>query len=107
MKKPITKANIRSDINQQIADFLEKGGEVDEIQRGLSGRVNPTGPIATEGSGFIQPKTERTYLPDVVAAIEPRKSSNKIKATSKKRKPRKKIIYDDFGEPLRWEWAED
>lgn len=106
MKKPISKANIRDEMNQQITDFLDHGGAVDQIPTGLSGRDPSTGPLKPDNAVFQEPKAERTYVTEVVAALESRKSKKtKAKPTPSKR-PRKKIIYDDFGEPLRWEWVE-
>ena len=39
--------------------------------------------------------------------IEHKAKSKTIVKKTKSRKAKKKIIYDDFGEPLRWEWVED
>lgn len=108
VKKPPSKSKIRSQINQQVDDFLERGGKVDAIPRGLSGRDPADGPIKPSTAFFTSPKAERTFLPEVVAALDERKKSRKIKPLKPKpKKPRKKIIYDDFGEPLRWEWVDE
>jgi hypothetical protein len=45
-------------------------------------------------------------LPEVVAAIEARKKPP-LPQKPKKLRPRKKVILDDFGQPLRWEWVEE
>ena len=107
MKRIITKSDIRNEIEQQVDDFLKRGGAVNQIERGLSGRANADGPLKADSGAFQQPKTDRTYVPEVVAAIDARRKQpvTPPKKTSN-RKPRKKIIYDDFGEPLRWEWEE-
>lgn len=108
MKKPITKKQIRGEIDQQIAEFLERGGNVNEIQRGISGRDNPDGALKPNSTAFHEPKTERTYVPEVIAALDERR--NKKPEPPQKNRPRrqrKEIIYDDFGEPLRWKWVED
>lgn len=109
MKKIITKSDIRTQINEQIAEYLQQGGTVQEIDRGISGRENPTGPLKPTNAGFSAEKSTRTYVPEVIAALEKRRAeqSNANKKTIKRNtKPRKKIIYDDFGEPLRWEWVD-
>ena len=108
MKRPINKADIRCEIEQQIDEFLNRGGAVEQIERGISGRYN-NDPIRPSRESFQNaPKTERTYVPEVIAALEARRQQKPEKPKPvKKRKPRKKIIYDDFGEPLRWEWVED
>ena len=106
LKRIITKSDIRSEIEQQMADYLDQGGAVNEIERGLSGRAQADGPLKADNAVFQQPKTGRTYVPEVTAAIDARrKPATPIKKPSN-RKPRKKMIYDDFGEPLRWEWEE-
>ena len=91
-------------MNRQISRFLDKGGEVAEIAQGISGRENAQGVLKAETPGFSEPKTERTYVPEVVAALEARKQKKSVTEKPKNRRPKKKIIYDDFGEPLRWEW---
>lgn len=106
VKKPTTKADIRAEIEQQITDFLSRGGAVEQVQRGISGRDDSSGPIKPDSTTFQQPRAERTYVPEVIAALEQRRKTMGEKSRPPKRKPRKKIIYDDFGEPLRWEWEE-
>lgn len=107
MKRPVTKAEIRRDMEKQIADFLKKGGTVSEVERGISGRHNNE-PLPPDNRNFqSQPKVGRTYVPEVIAALDARRKPSTEKPKAVKRKPRKKLIYDDFGEPLRWEWVEE
>jgi hypothetical protein len=107
VKKPISKAHIRTEINDQIANFLKKGGHIAEIERGTSGRELADGPLKNSISAFQQPRAERTYVPEVIAALEERRKPKVTTKEKKVRKPKKEIIYDDFGEPLRWQWKED
>lgn len=109
MKKIITKRDIRTEIEKQIDDYLNQGGEVEAVPQGVSGRESADGPIRAAQGAFQEPKQERTYVPEVVAALDARKQAKKKPAPAKKSgsRPRKRIIYDDFGEPLRWEWVED
>ena len=102
VKKPISKAHIRSEMDQQIIDFLREGGAVNEIAPGMSGRPSMLGPLKPDNSPFQEPKAGRTYVPEVIAALEERKKPKTAAAPTKRK--RKKMIYDDFGEPLRWEW---
>jgi len=107
VKKIASKKDIRQEIDQQVEDYLRQGGEVEKVARGFSGRINPT--EALKPACFSgQPKTERTFVPDIVAALEARKQTSTKKVPKKQPQPRqkKKIIYDDFGEPLRWQWVE-
>ena len=51
-------------------------------------------------------KTEWTFLPEVVDKLEKRRQE-KPNTPVKKSRPKRKLIYDDFGEPLRWVWVDD
>jgi hypothetical protein len=106
VKKIITKRQIRSQIDQQIDDYLKQGGQVEQVDQGVSGRDSTTGPT-NQNISFDQPKQARTYIPEVIAALDERKKPKVAARQKRKTKPRKKIIYDDFGEPLRWEWVEE
>lgn len=105
MKPPISKADLRRELDRQINTYLREGGEVKEIPRGVSGRDPAGGPLPPgpliEGNG----RADRTYLVDVIAAIEARRKPA-APEPKRPRRPRKKLIYDDFGEPLRWMWEE-
>jgi hypothetical protein len=50
-------------------------------------------------------------VPEVVAAIEARRKDKMSGKPQRKRsrlpQPRRKIIYDDFGEPVRRIWVDD
>lgn len=104
MKPTKTRRQLHNELEQQVQEFLHQGGKVNEVPRGLSGRLDAQGPLISIFDGVSQ--EERTLLPEVVAAIEARK---KPQASIKHRKPRprKKVILDDFGQPLRWEWVEE
>ena len=59
---------------------------------------------------FQTSRVTRTPVNDVIDALEARREQKKLKAkVVGRRKPRrrKKIVYDDFGEPLRVIWVED
>jgi hypothetical protein len=79
------------------------GGQVNEVPRGLSGRPYANGPLVSIFEGTSH--EDRTPLPEVVAAIEARKKPQHQRL--QKPRPRKKVILDDFGQPLRWEWVEE
>ena len=106
-----TKADIRRELEAQVNAYLNDGGAVQQVARGVSGRDAAEAPLKAPplAEGEL-PRGERTYVPEVVAAIEQRRQSlgksRQNSATSRRKKPRKVIIYDDFGEPLRWQWEE-
>ncbi|WOJ94329.1 hypothetical protein R0135_04000 [Congregibacter variabilis] len=105
-----TKAAMRRELEQATAQFLQVGGEVDNVPRGATAwepgqRPPPSRPL------FTEPPSERTPVPEVVATIEARRESLKEsrKPASKRgfKRSRKQVIYDDFGEPLRHVWVDD
>jgi hypothetical protein len=103
MNKRPTKREIRQQMNNEVDQYLTKGGEVREFQRGESGLVN--GKIDDRSSGFEQGKQQRTPLLDELKAVDDRKKPANG-TPLKNNRPRKKIIYDDFGEAVREIWIE-
>lgn len=113
MNLPPSKADIREELEQQMRAFLAKGGEVNQVPRGLSGRDSGEGPIrpnsfVPNAANKVAPE-DQVPLTNVVQSIEARRRA-KPKSRSTKAvtpRPRKRLIYDDFGEPLRWEWVNE
>ena len=111
MNKVITKADIRALLEQEMDRFLSRGGHVEKVPRGISGR-EAGAPLVPPARGlFIEPSAERTPVPEVIAAIEARRKQ-KLKRPSPPKpsrvpKRKRKTIYDDFGEPLRRIWVEE
>ena len=107
MQKRPSKHAIREQLSQEVQDFLQQGGAVTEVPRGASGLQDGRygQPVA-----FDKPREERTPLTDVLKVIDQRRDaqrkSHKPAAPKTNSKPRKKVIYDDFGEPLRVIWEE-
>ena len=102
MEKPKSKKQIRDELDQAVKAYLDQGGAIESIARGISGRhdnlnINHITPF-TDGA-----RSTRTLLTDTVKTIEERKHKKKPEPV-KPRKPQKKIIYDDFGEPIREVW---
>ena len=91
--------------------YLKKGGEVENIARGISGK-DPQDPLTyLNRTTFSEPRTSRTPVPEVVAAIEARRLARlkRKPAPKRSRAPQqiRKTIYDDFGEPVRTVWVEE
>jgi hypothetical protein len=110
LKKPVSKADLRKKLNQETERFLRQGGNVDKIPQGTSGKEPGDPPVFLNRRLFIEPKTSRTLVPEVVAAIEARRSEKRGRKPAVKRRvprPRRKVIYDDFGEPIRRVWLDD
>ena len=108
MKRKPTKAQLRELLNQEMGQFQSGGGEINTVEPGVSGVQG--GPLkAQETVIFDGKKEERSYVNDVVAAIDSRKKKKPQKSASKSKskQPTKKLIYDDFGEPLRWVWDDE
>lgn len=103
--KPIkTKAQIRDEIDRQINEYMNSGGEVARIPNGCSG--NATNENLFTNSSEPQPRQERTPLTDVIKALDEKKKRPSTTLTKKHRRPKKKMITDDFGEPVRWVWED-
>ncbi len=111
MKKIITKADIRAHLERETEHFLDAGGQVEKIPRGLSGRDARESMMLPSRSLFIEPSIARTPIPEVIAAIEARRKAliKRTQAPKRSRLPRRrrKMLYDDFGEPLRRIWIDD
>lgn len=108
LKRLPTKSDIRVEMQKQVDEFLQSGGEVKNIPNGVSGRLTNEGPF--RNSSVFEPRAEeRTFIPEVVAALDERSKQLKTPQPQPKKKrsaPKKVPIYDDFGEILRWEWKE-
>ena len=77
------------------------------FRSGISGKDPGDPPLFLNRRLFVEPKNPRTPIPEVVAAIEARRLQKYRRKSPQKRRlppPRRKIIYDDFGEPLRRIW---
>ena len=111
VKKLPTKEEQRAQLELETKRFLNRGGTVDAIPRGTSGKNANEPPLYLTRRLFDQPRAERTFVPEVVAAIEARRSEKLKRRPTPKRsrlpRLRRKIIYDDFGEPLRKVWSDD
>ncbi len=109
VKKLPNKSDLRAELEQQTRSFLKRGGEVNEIPQGISGK-NPLDSPAYLGKRlFSEPRSSRTFLPEVVAAIEQRKKQRTRHSPKRPRlhKPQRKTVYDDFGEPVRRIWVDE
>lgn len=104
MNKRLTKREVHQQMQQEISQFLDKGGEVHEFERGESALIN--GKLDDRSSGFGQGRKKRTPLNDELKAVDERKKPPAAPVVQKVRRPHKKIIYDDFGEPIREVWVE-
>lgn len=101
-----SKKSIRGDIQRKTEEFLSRGGEIKKHECGETGEPADK---PRDRSVFVsnQPRQTRTYINDVVSAVDSRKKKSvksKPKPTAKRQ--RKKVIYDDFGEPLREVWID-
>lgn len=105
MKPPISKAELRRELDLQVDAYLREGGQVHEVPRGVSGRDPIDGPLPNAPFSGSGERAQREYLTEVIAGIEARRKPAAPPKRATKR-PRKKYIYDDFGEPIRWVWEE-
>jgi len=103
---PPSKADLRRELGQQVDAYLREGGEVHAIPRGISGRDTADGPLPNAPFVGTGERNPREYLTEVIAGIEARRKPPEQTKRTERRRPRKKYIYDDFGEPIRWVWEE-
>ena len=104
------KAAVRQELEQATERHLREGGEVSRVPAGASAwevgtRPPPSRPL------FAEQSKERTPLGDVIARLEARREAMKARrrqtAKPRRQRARRRIIYDDFGEPIRRVWDED
>ncbi len=105
MKPLKTKAQIRAEIEQQVNEFVQQGGAVHDIPSGISGYTTNQNPFAH--MVMSGPPQQRTPLVEIIKQIDARKSPRQNPLKTTKRRPRRKLITDDFGEPVRWVWVEE
>jgi hypothetical protein len=107
----VSKQELRAELERATDRFLRRGGRVEEVPQGVSGKDPGDPPLFLNRRLFIEPRGQRTLVPEVVAAIEARRKEKLRRNRGPKRKrlpePRRKVIYDDFGEPLRRVWVDD
>ena len=94
------------ELSRLIQEFVESGGEVVNVPSGISGNSNNENLFRSNNK--LAPKTDRTPLTDVVLALEERKQNKNDKKRDKEKlkKPKRKLIVDDFGDPIRWVWED-
>lgn len=104
MKSRQTKAELREELAQQVQRYIDQGGEIHAVGMGESGLVD--GKYDTRRFGFDSKPQQRTPVANLLSTIDSRKSKKRSSTVPKASKRlRKKVIYDDFGEPLRWVWV--
>jgi hypothetical protein len=106
MKLPRSKKAQRQELDSLMREYLEHGGAINEVPRGVSGRLDNRQPLPHIFEKKTDPDT-RTSVSDEISAIEQRrnpKPPSPTRPSQQRNRARKKIIYDEFGEALRWEW---
>lgn len=104
MKPVPNKAQLRAELEQQMQQYLQQGGQVNDVPRGTSGQIGNHNPFSQRGESA--PAQSRTPVDEAVQALEARKNA-KSNSANKHRRPKKKLLKDDFGEPLRWVWTDE
>lgn len=103
MIKIKTKKEIRQELDDEINQFLSSGGAIKDVEQGASGKelganLNSAIPL----NNGVQTRTPLTN--EVNALDERKRAKSQSTAKAPPHRPKKKIIYDDFGEPLREVW---
>ena len=103
IQKLKTKKDVREEMEREISQYLTSGGAIEEIQQGISGRENNSN--LNQTIPFVEgEKQTRTPLTEEVKSLDERKNKKKSLTSSPVYRPKKRIIYDDFGEPVREVW---
>ena len=109
MKKTPSKQDLRRRLESQTRSYLDRGGEIRAVPQGVSAvdkAVSPTKTPILNGK-----PQQRTPVNDVIETLRRRRESQLKRPPKivKRRKPqpRKQIVYDDFGEPLRIVYHEE
>lgn len=105
-KKP-TKSELRNQLSAEVSQFLKEGGAIKQVEMGASGLVDGKY-NSLKGTFDKSSQTTRTPVHGLLATIDSRRGQ-KTKAVSKttNKAPKKKVIYDDFGEPIRTVWIDE
>ena len=106
--KPPSKEELRQHLSRDIETFLAQGGSINQVEPGETGLASNQRPL--HAPLFNDPPAERTPLYQVIATLDERRAHMKRPTSAQRktqRKPRKKVIYDDFGEPLRTVWEDE
>lgn len=98
-----SKQEIRAEMEKEIAAYLESGGHINHIKQGISGRDDNRN-LQQSISFTPSAPQSRTLVNDTIKAIDERKKKKTPETKAAPKKARKKIIYDDFGEPIREVW---
>jgi len=102
-----SKQSLRRELRRKTEEFLSRGGEIKQHNAGETGEPADR-PRARSVFVSAQPRQTRTYVNHAVSALDNRKKSKTAKPVKKpSKRPKKKIIYDDFGEPLREVWSQE
>jgi len=103
IKRP-SKSDIRATLDDQIHDFINRGGKIQEYDQGDSSLVDGR----YDRNQFVHglPKQDRTPVSDTLKEIDQRKSKTTSTPFKNSTRRVKQVIYDDFGEPLREVWVE-
>ena len=102
MQKVKSKQDIREEVAQAVTAYLSQGGQIQQIHMGVSGREDNAPPQYSSPFSTTE-RVGRTPVNDTIQAIEQRKYQQKEK-TKKPDKPQRKMLYDDFGDPIRVIW---
>jgi len=102
-----SKSSMRDELRKKTEEFLKRGGEIKQHNQGETGEPADK-PRARSVFVSGEPRQTRTYINDVVSALDSRKKKKTPPKPAKVSKSsKKKIIYDDFGEPVREVWTDE
>lgn len=109
MKKLSFKELARQKMERQVDDYLKKGGKINHVPNGKSGWDAAQGPLKPTHLVFEKSQHDYSPLHQVVAKLDERRrqKKQKNKPQSRLNRPKQKVLYDDFGEPIRKIWLDE
>ena len=94
---------MRRHLERQTRSYLKDGGEIRAVPQGVSAVDEAVSAIHTPI--FTGKPQQRTPVNDVIDTLNRRREAQLKRAPKTvrrpKTKPKREIVYDDFGEPLR------
>ena len=88
---------MRAELERAMQQYLSQGGEVRRVPAGASAWEPGTRPAPSRPL-FNEPRDPRTPV---------MKARRRRVRKPRTRRARRRVIYDDFGEPIRHVWEED
>jgi hypothetical protein len=103
----LSKRQLREQLRRQTEAFISRGGKVQSVTQGQSGLPSSAAGRSSSELFAGAGRQSRTSVNDALEALAQRRQAAKTTQPKPRLQRRKKVVYDDFGEPLREVWVEE